>query len=967
MIVISSFGSHAIDIEQMQAVFSGGKIVNLIGDYAIYTSSTAEGLKYGVCFYDEGFEPRYSFATNSLNGSVYSKVISNSKCYTVIPAIFEAIQPVSEGSVAVCMDKKWAYLDLDCNYLTDFCFEAAMPVKNSIAKVSIDKKIHNIPVSDLKQYSSADAVDNSYKHKDILLKQLLAEEQIDKCLEIGKNNVSQNLPDAVEDYSPQHFQFLLCMQGLAASARNKGMATTVGLMDNPKFSDKFKPAYIDYRNTKLTENFSCLRNNPSLAREVVRRCFSEIKRKTPALYSKLSKVYEDFSKSDFKKAIYKYELLMDSEDLKGSEICDLLYSSLLHLAGDFETYNKVDYFLTADKRTIDDPVLTTVSDALGLKYKSAESRIKALLQNKGLKSGDKIFLMSLLAQIYAEVGLQNEAFTVFEDALKVSDSSGNSEMTLGILSNAVMTAATCDEKKLRQFLPLFMKTECDYDVSLFSSMNILQLSKEWGLSRARIDNVVNSLIKSNNQEYLYNAYKLSMYMRNLLHDSQLDWYGKANQSNDQEIRRMYDLYSDLRASYEGVDIYNLSGEYDDKVIKMMDLESNIKKRLPKPVGLYDKYFGDVIAFAKENIDKNSCVVEFFEYQDQRLKMLGAWVFDKTLRYPKFYPITDTNNLKKYNKTSDESIKQAYSANGKLIWETLPVSDYKTIYFVPSSFMADMGMEYFDYKGEPLVMSCNMHRISSIFNIPAAESRIDQGSKIALFGGLDYGTSFTSNKRGGLRTGFLQYSLNEVNEIERLLGDIVAVKKFTGKKGTPETYRNLKDIHPDVIHIATHGYQRGSKPIDNFVQHNRFNYYRQNTDLEDEDWLLSSTGFYLSEDQAMPDSLNNRLLSKEIALTRLEDTALVVLSACDTSSGEKSDGYDFVLGLNYAFQKASVKNIISSLWNVYDNYTFDFMTSFYSKLTENNVHDAFTATVREFKVKYPDQPTVWSSFILTENQ
>ena len=76
-------------------------------------------------------------------------------------------------------------------------------------------------------------------------------------------------------------------------------------------------------------------------------------------------------------------------------------------------------------------------------------------------------------------------------------------------------------------------------------------------------------------------------------------------------------------------------------------------------------------------------------------------------------------------------------------------------------------------------------------------------------------------------------------------------------------------------------------------------------------------------------------AEEIGSLNLEGVELVVLSACETGLGQTSGG-EGLLGLQRAFQTASARTVVASLWEVDDDGTRTLMTEFYKNLWEKKL-------------------------------
>ena len=109
--------------------------------------------------------------------------------------------------------------------------------------------------------------------------------------------------------------------------------------------------------------------------------------------------------------------------------------------------------------------------------------------------------------------------------------------------------------------------------------------------------------------------------------------------------------------------------------------------------------------------------------------------------------------------------------------------------------------------------------------------------------------------------------------------------------------------------------------------------------------------------------NGILTAYEASFLNLENTELVVMSACETAKGEQKTG-EGVYGLRKAISDAGAEYVMMSLWKVDDKVTQEFMTTFYTYWLEDkmSIREAFKSTRSTIKSKYP-QPYYWGAFIL----
>jgi len=106
-----------------------------------------------------------------------------------------------------------------------------------------------------------------------------------------------------------------------------------------------------------------------------------------------------------------------------------------------------------------------------------------------------------------------------------------------------------------------------------------------------------------------------------------------------------------------------------------------------------------------------------------------------------------------------------------------------------------------------------------------------------------------------------------------------------------------------------------------------------------------------------------LTAYEVTHLDLNNTKLVVLSACNTGLGDLHDT-EGVLGLQSAFKLAGVNHVVASLWKVNDKATKELMVAFYKNLL-NKKQDVATA-LRNAKAEMRHlgaKPNNWAGFIL----
>jgi CHAT domain-containing protein len=182
-----------------------------------------------------------------------------------------------------------------------------------------------------------------------------------------------------------------------------------------------------------------------------------------------------------------------------------------------------------------------------------------------------------------------------------------------------------------------------------------------------------------------------------------------------------------------------------------------------------------------------------------------------------------------------------------------------------------------------------------------------------------------------------------------------VKTFLGPAATEESLREMKS--PRILHLATHGFflpeaAPSAAPASGLTP-SEAPKLRMNNPMHRSG--LAFAGAQTTLDAwsrgEIPAARNDGILTaEEVGALKLDRTWLVVLSACDTGSGEARAG-EGVMGLRRGFVQAGAQNLLMTLWPISDQTTVDIMLDFYdAALKTSNAPQALADTQRDWLMK-----------------
>ena len=242
------------------------------------------------------------------------------------------------------------------------------------------------------------------------------------------------------------------------------------------------------------------------------------------------------------------------------------------------------------------------------------------------------------------------------------------------------------------------------------------------------------------------------------------------------------------------------------------------------------------------------------------------------------------------------------------------------------------------------------------------------------------TRSLSRDHCGMRFPPLPEAEAEARSVAKLLGGDTVLRL-----GADAREAELKTVvSPRVLHLATHGFflsDQEFKRTNSLPDSWAGNWgARWNASQPTEDWenpllrcglALAGANHFAYSDLAIRNSEleDGALTGLEASLLNLQGMELVILSACDSGSGEVKIG-EGVMSLRRAFRIAGAETVLASYWKVRDRATSRLMTEFMRRWRagEPRVQAWREAQLSLLRSKGASEdfsdPFFWSAFTLT---
>ena len=461
-----------------------------------------------------------------------------------------------------------------------------------------------------------------------------------------------------------------------------------------------------------------------------------------------------------------------------------------------------------------------------------------------------------------------------------------------------------------------------------------------------------------------------------------------------ELNNQLNGYKRLLAkAYATPKIYRDSSEISEIEFKVNKLEKEIANevfnldQISKHIKWKD---------LKNKLHANEVAIEFIHYNSHPHDELqainyAAILIDAHSKEPQFIPLFKEKELAEVLNSNIESknssFNKMYTRGAKvmkrtnyeglydLVWKPLMphLDNFETVRYSPSGILHRISFDAIHVEdGEHLTDLFQLVRYGSTSSFVLASNQSStKGQEAALYGGILYDLSIDQKVSLGAWS-YLEGTQKEVNEISKILeANGFQVNMMTKASASEESFKELSKerLSPKILHIATHGYfypEPELIPVEEQLENESIAFKRSSHPLVRSGLLLAGANHTWTGSQLKDsDKEDGVLTAYEISQMDLNNTELVVLSACETGLGDIL-GNEGVYGLQRALKIAGAKNLIISLWKVPDKETSMLMRSFYSNWLGNksSIRQALTFAQKELRDLGYD-PYYWAGFILLE--
>jgi len=378
------------------------------------------------------------------------------------------------------------------------------------------------------------------------------------------------------------------------------------------------------------------------------------------------------------------------------------------------------------------------------------------------------------------------------------------------------------------------------------------------------------------------------------------------------------------------DIQNVLGN-DEAVVEIVKIRrfNTVQENEERGFGFLDDCFYVAIWFDNKSSKPELIVLE----EGYNLDIVHYPYYSNALEYG----LSDTDSYKYYWKEIDKNLK-----------------GYSNIYVAPDGIYHKINPNTFKTSSkEYLIDKYYISYVTNCSDLLKKENDEMALNRAYLFGNPEFNLDGVSTLVKPLPGA--EREVKEISEIITAQSDWDS-RLLTQAEANESRIRNV--FSPKVLHIATHGFFEETNITYNLIDNSLNPLFKSGLFLSgiEDAYKNQKKGYRV-------DPTNDGMLTAYEAMNmNLQNTDLVILSACETGLGRIDNG-EGVYGLQRAFIVAGAKSLIISHVKVQDEATEKMMEYFYDNYTKSG---KIKASLKEAQLKlreeYPD-PYVWGAFML----
>ncbi|MCU0443864.1 MAG: CHAT domain-containing protein [Microscillaceae bacterium] len=609
------------------------------------------------------------------------------------------------------------------------------------------------------------------------------------------------------------------------------------------------------------------------------------------------------------------------------------------------------------------------------------------LENRNLNSAS---VYTLLGDVYAKLKRFAEAKQNYEKAEEIYRKMLSKEHPDYIRTESRLGQLffiSGDYKEANRLIEKTTSAYLDFIKSYFPAMSEREKAKYWAKIQGDFEFFNSLAIKqlSSNPSLVEKMFNFRLITKGILLSTSQKVRQRILSSNDEELKNKYKEW--LRKKEDLTSILALpEDQLAENNINPAQLRNEINQ-LEKELSEKSDVFADnveVEALTWEDIQKllakDEAAIELIRFRKfengftDQIQYAALIITPETRRSPQVVVLENGNELEnkflnnyqnaiKFNRKDRYSYQQYWQP---IVKELKPTTT--KVYLSPDGVYHKLNLESFLVEDETYVIDqMSIRVITNVKDLLVAKKKPEKRKKrkgnqvVTTKEALLLGDPTFYVKNSGDKVAPLPGTEVEINNIVELLKNDTKyrwnLKVFTKKEANESIVKEMTNA-PNIIHIATHGFFDDSKKAED----TELNLDKEllNDPLRKSGILATGAGDLLEQETGNYDSSDGIWTAYEAMSSNLDNTELVILSACETGTGKVEAG-EGVYGLQRALLVAGADAIIVSLFRVNDEVTQKLMVKFYRNwLASGDKRKAFNDAQKEIKAEY-GTPNYWGVF------